>query len=205
MNSIIPLVEVERVRRAVDEAHDLAAARFREAFDTSALPPEERFGMYMQMRADSLLEAAKYIRLRHGRLAYAFDGRSVTPYVIAGEPVYSHFDVPRIAEAIYEYFVLSGEIFATPAWNLTRVIASADEYGAALKMMTQPQLVDVTIASFLPEADLREDGSALLHVTVYTRAAEERVERRTLALDAWNELSFHSRQLIAEGSAGVAV
>jgi hypothetical protein len=205
MNSIIPLVEVDRVRRAVDEAHDVAAARFREAFDSSALPPEERFGMYMQMRADALLEAARYVRLRHGRLAYAFDGRAVTPYVVAGEPVYSYFDVPRIGEAVFEYFVLAGEILATPAWNLTRIIASADEYGAALKTMNQPQLVDVTVASFLPQVDLREDSSALLHVTLYTRATEERVERRTLALDPWNELQFHSRHLIAEGAAGVAV
>lgn len=189
----------------MDEAHDVTAARFREAFDTSALPPEERFGMYMQMRADALLEAAKYVHIRCGRLSYAFDGRAVTPYVVAGEPVYSHFDVPRVGEAIFEYFVLVGEIFATPAWNLTRVIASADEYGAALKTMKQPQLVDVTMASFLPRVDLHEDGSALLRVTVYTRAGEERVERRTLALDPWNELHFHSRQLIAEGLAGVAV
>lgn len=205
MNSIIPLVEVERVRRAVDEAHDVAAGRFRAAFEQSQLPPEERFGMYMQMRADALLQAARYVRVRSGRISYAFDGRAVTPYVVAGEPVYPHFEVPRIGEAIFEYFVLTGEIFATPSWNLTRVVASADEYGAALKTMKRPELVDVTVAAFLPQVGLREDGSALLHVTVYSRAGEERVERRILALDPWNEFHYHSRELIAEGGAGVMV
>jgi hypothetical protein len=205
MNNIIPLVEVERVRRAVDEAHDVAASRFRGAFEQSPLPPEERFGMYMQMRADALLEAATYVRVRSGRISYSFDGRAVTPYVVAGEPVYSHFEVPRIGEAIFEYFVLTGEVLATPTWNLTHILATTDEYDAALKTMQQPQLVDVTVASFLPQVDVREDGSALLQVTVYTRAVEERVERRTLALDPWNEFHFHSRALIAEGAAGVAV
>lgn len=205
MKSIIPLVEVERVRRAIDEAHDVAAARFRTAFDGSPLPPEERFGMYMQFRADALLESARYVRLRSGRVAYEFDGRSVTPYVVAGEPLWSHFEVPKIAEAVFEYFVLTGEIFATPTWNLTRVIASPAEYDSFLKSMKQPQIVNVSLQSYLPEADLRDDGSALLHATVYTRAGEERIERRTLLLDAWNEFHFHSRQLMAEGSAGVDV
>lgn len=205
MKSIIPLVEVERVRRAVDEAHDLAAARFREAFDQSALPPEERFGMYMQFRADALLEVARHVSIRSGRIAYQFDGRAVTPYVIAGEPVWPHFHVPRIADAIFEYFVLSSEIVATPTWNLTRIIVSPEEYDACLRSMKQVQLVNVSMQSFLPDADCREDGSAILDVTLYTRAGEERIERRTLMLDVWNEFHFHSRQLVAEGAAGVVV
>lgn len=205
MNSIIPLVEVERVRNTVEEAHEVAAARFREEFEGSPLPPEERFGMYMQSRADALVAAARYVRIRSGRIAYEFDGRSVTPYVVAGEQLWPYFEVPKVAEAVFEYFVLTGEIVATPAWNLTRVIASPAEYDSFLKSMKQPQLVNVGMREFLPEADVREDGTALLQVTVYTRAGEERIERRALLLDEWNEFHFHARQLMAEGSAGVAV
>lgn len=205
MKSIIPLAEVERVRRAVDEAHDIAAARFRDAFDQSSLPPEQRFGMYMQFRADALLEVARFVWIRSGRIAYEFDGRAVTPYVVAGEPVWPHFDVPRIAEAVFEYFVLASEIVATPTWNLTRIIATPDEVDTCLRMIKQPQLVNVALHSFLPDAELREDSTALLEITLYTRAVEERIERRTLVLDASNEFHFHSRLLIAEGAAGVAV
>ena len=56
------------------------------------------------------------------------------------------------------------------------------------------------VASFLPSYE-----RASLEVTVYTRASEERVERRMLTLDASNEFHFHSRELIAEGRGGVAV
>ncbi len=205
MAGIIALEEVLRVRQAVEDAHGSAAAHFRSAFEKSDLPPEERWGAYMHIRADALLDAARHIRLRGRRILYELDGRAVTPYVVSGEPVYLHFEVPRTAEAIFEYFVIVSEIFATPSWNLTRVIASADDYDALLAMMTQPQIVDATFASFLPSADIRDDGTALLHVTLYTRAAEERIERRTLALDAANEFRFHSRALVAEGRAGVAV
>ncbi len=193
-----------RVRAAVETAHEKAGEAFRAAFSSSELPQEQRFRTYMQMRADALLAAARYVRVRSGRIEYDFDGRAVTPYVVRGEPMYAHFVFPRTGEAIYEYFVMAGEILATPTWNLTRVIATADEYGAALQMMREPQLVDVTIASFLPEADV-DESSALLHVTLYTRAGQERIERRTLSLDPWNEFEFHSRALIAEGSGGVAV
>ena len=204
MTAIIPLEEVLRVREALSDAHEIAAAHFRNAFDKSDLPPEQRWGAYMHIRADALLASAKYIRLRDGRIAYEFDGRAVTQYVVAGEPVYKHFDVPRRGEAIFEYFVLVSEIFATPAWNLTRVVASTDEYAIVLNTMKQPQIVDATFVSFLPGVDVRDDGSAMLHVTLYTRAGEERIERRTLALDAANEFHFHSRTLVAEGRAGVA-
>ncbi len=205
MTGIIPLEEVVRVRQAVSDAHEVAAAHFRSAFDKSDLPPEQRWGVYMHIRADALLASAKHIRLRDGRIVYEFDGRAVTPYVVAGEPVYKHFEVPRRGEAIFEYFVLVSEIFATPAWNLTRVVASAADYDIALNTMKQPQIVDATFVSFLPVVDIRDDGTAMLHVTLYTRAGEERVERRTLALDATNEFRFHSRTLVCEGRAGVVV
>ena len=52
---------------------------------------------------------------------------------------------------------------------------------------------------------LSADGSAFLEATVYTRAAEERIERRLLLLDPHNEFHFHGRELIAEGRGGVRV
>ena len=71
--------------------------------------------------------------------------------------------------------------------------------------MQSPQITRALVASFLPEVDVRADGSAMLEVTVYARAGEERIERRALLLDVMNELHFHSRELIAEGRGGVRV
>lgn len=205
MTSIIALDEVLRVRQAVEDAHADAASHFRSVFDQSTLPPEERWGAYMHVRADALIAAAAHLRLRDGRILYEFDGRTVTPYVVAGEPLYPHFDVPRTASALFEYFVIVSEIFATPAWNLTKIIATSDEYDTALATLNQPQIVNAMFRTFLPEADIRSDGTSMLSVTLCTRAGEERVERRTLSLAADNEFRFHSAMLIAEGRGGVAV
>jgi hypothetical protein len=76
---------------------------------------------------------------------------------------------------------------------MTRLIATPEEYDAALRRMRSPQIVRALVASFLPSVD----GSKL-DVTVYTRAGEERIERRLLILDESNEFHFHSRELIAE-------
>jgi hypothetical protein len=71
--------------------------------------------------------------------------------------------------------------------------------------MAHPQLVKPLFVSYLPAGEFREDGTAILEVTVYTRATEERIERRELLLDRNREFHFHGRELIAEGRGGVAV
>ena len=85
---------------------------------------------------------------------------------------------------------------------MTRVIASPAEYDEALRRMQSPQIVRALVGSFLPSVDLERSQ---LEVVVYTRAAEERIERRSLMLDPSNEFHFHGRELIAEGRGGVAV
>ena len=95
------------------------------------------------------------------------------------------------------------EILASTSWRMTTVIASPEEYDAALRRMQSPQIVRALVASFLPSVELRDDGSATLQVTLYTRAEEERIERRLLLLDALNEFHYHGRELIAEGRGGV--
>src|SRR5204862_7897717 len=97
------------------------------------------------------------------------------------------------------------EIEASTSWRMTRVIATAEEYDAALRLMQSPQIVRALVMSFLPAVDIRADGTAMLEATLYARAGEERVERRTLLLDVMNELHFHGRELIAEGRGGVRV
>ena len=86
---------------------------------------------------------------------------------------------------------------------MTTVIASSDEYDAALRRMQSLQIVRALVASFLPSVEFRSDGTAFLEATVYTRADEERIERRLLLLDSLNEFHYHGRELIAEGRGGV--
>jgi hypothetical protein len=69
--------------------------------------------------------------------------------------------------------------------------------------MQSVQIVRALVASFLPSVEIRDDGTASLEVTLYTRAEEERIERRLLLLDARNEFHYHGRELIAEGRGGV--
>jgi len=88
---------------------------------------------------------------------------------------------------------------------MTRLIATADDYDAALMRMQSPQIVRALIVTHLPSVDARDDGTALLEATVYTRAEEERIERRQLLLDVHNEFHYHGRALLAEGRGGVRV
>lgn len=101
---------------------------------------------------------------------------------------------------MFEYWMIVSEITGSAAWRMTRVIATAEEYSDALRRMRSAQIVRALVASFLPSIDPER---SMLDVTVYTRAGEERVERRSLILDASNEFHFHSRELIAEGRGAV--
>ncbi|MBV9492635.1 MAG: hypothetical protein JOZ54_00175 [Acidobacteria bacterium] len=192
----IELDEVNAIRARIARAHAIAAERFRAAF---AENPDWR--SHLEIQAAALLETARGVHLRDGdRIAYRIDGRVVTPYVVEDRPLWPYLVIDRTPAAILEYWLLASEL---AAWSMTKLIADHAEYDAALRRIQQPQLVRALVASFLPEAEVREDGTALLEVTVYTRAGEERIERRLLTMQPDQELVFHSRELIAEGKGGV--
>jgi hypothetical protein len=171
---------VERVRAAITRAHELAAARFRERFP---LPPTA----YRSLLGEALLDSVEGVR---------FDGD-------LDDVRYPDFDIDRTPEAVFTYWLVVSEITATAAWAMTKVIATREEYDDALRRMQSPQLVRALVVQFLPRVEWRDDGTALLEAVVYTRADEERIERRQLVLDTTNELHYHGRELLAEGRGGV--
>lgn len=196
----IPLDDVNAIRTRIGRAHALAAERFRAAFES-----HRDWRSHLEIQAAALLETAAGVRLPGGRrVGYRIEGRTVAPYVVEGEPPWPYFDVDRTPAAVLEYWIIASELSASAAWAMTRLLADHAEYDAALRAMQQPQLVRALVASFLPAAELRDDGTAFLEVTVYARADEERIERRLLAMGEDNELRFHSRELIAEGRGGVS-
>jgi len=144
---------------------------------------------HLELLAAALVECAEHVRLR-GPLR---------------REDFSSYEVDRTEAGVFEYWMIISEILASAAWHVTKLIAGPGEYDDALRRMQSPQIVRAIPPPFLPTAELRNDGTALLDVTVYTRAGEERVERRTLALDAGNEFHFHHRVLLAEGRGGVNV
>ena len=190
--------EVDGVRDRVARGHELAAAQFRDTF----VPGQTLPTAHLEILAAALIEYAEGVRL-DGRVQYQLDGDVITPFVVPGEPLFKYFEVERTPSAVFEYWFVISEIMASNSWRMTTLIASADEYDAALRRMQSPQLVRALVTSFLPAVDLRDDGTASLDVTVYTRADEERIERRLLLLDALNEFHYHGRELIAEGRGGV--
>jgi hypothetical protein len=198
----LTLDAVQRVRDRIARAHAQANERFREAFATGTgpLPPKE----HMAMQAAALVENAAGLRVK-GEIRYDVIGDESTPYVERGKPVYEFFDVDRNPEAIFEYWMIISDIVGATSWRMTRLIATADDYDAALMRMQSPQIVRALIVTHLPSVDARDDGTALLEATVYTRAEEERIERRQLLLDVHNEFHYHGRALLAEGRGGVRI
>jgi hypothetical protein len=198
--TILSIEAVERVRERIARAHDLANTRFREAFAAGPLAPKA----HMAMQAAALLECASGLRVK-GEIGYDVIGGESTPYIEGsrGVPLYPAFDVDRNAEAIFEYWLIISDIVGATSWRMTRLVATPEEYDAALMRMQSPQIVRALIVTFLPSIELRDDGTAMLEATVYTRAEEEHVERRQLLLDVHNEFHYHGRELIAEGRGGV--
>ena len=190
--------EVDRVRDRIARAHELAAAQFRDTF----VPGQTAPTAHLEILAAALIDYAEGVRL-DGRVQYQLDDDVITPFVVRGEPLFQYFQVERTSSAIFEYWLVISEILASTAWRMTTLIASPEEYDAALRRTQSPQIVRALVASFLPSVELRDDGTASLEVTVYTRADEERIERRLLMLDALNEFHYHGRELIAEGRGGV--
>jgi len=187
-----------KIRERIARANELAAAQFRDTFIAGQTPPTA----HLEILAAALLEYAEGIRL-DGRVQYQIDGDSIAPFVVPDEPLFRYFEVERTPSAIFEYWLIISEIIGSTSWRMTTVIATAEEYDTALRRMQSPQIVRALVASFLPSVEIRIDGSAVLEATVYTRAQEERVERRQLLLDVMNEFHFHGRELIAEGRGGV--
>jgi hypothetical protein len=190
--------EVDRVRDRIARGHELAAAQFRDTF----IPGQTLPTAHLEILAAALVEYAEDVHL-DGRVQYQLDDDVVTPFVVRGEPLFQYFEVERTASAIFEYWLVISEIMASTSWRMTTVITSSDEYDAALRRMQSVQIVRALVASFLPSVEMRDDGTASLEVTVYTRAEEERIERRQLLLDVLNEFHYHGRELIAEGRGGV--
>ncbi len=219
----ITLTEVERVRARFALARDDAALRFRESFASAPpdTPPNERWRAHLEIQAASMLDAVSGVRLEPGyRIAYFIDEarRMIAPVAYSGENrpapaeidslrpeefLYPFFEIDSTGEALLEYWMLTSELLSSADWKMTKLIASPEEHDAHLNGMDQPQIVNALFAGFLPEFEFQADGTAFLDLTIYTRAKEERIERRRLFLDANHELHYHSRQLIAEGRGGV--
>jgi hypothetical protein len=199
--------DVKRIRASLARAHALAAGRFHEAFDRQVdIAVEDRWRVHLEIQATALLETAEGVRLRDGRIRYRVqDDRTITPYIVEGEPLFPHFVIRRTVPALFEYWLIISEILASSAWAVTKLVTEPGEYDDALRRMRQPQIVRAIPGILIPSGEWREDGTAMLQVTLYTRAGEERIERRLLALDAKNEFHYHSRELLAEAQGGVAV
>lgn len=183
--TLLKVEDVDDVRSRIARAHLRAAAEFRDVF----VPGETSPTRYLEILASALIREARGVRLKGP--PYTIQDNLITP-------LYANFDVD--ASALFEYWMIVSEIAGSPSWRMTRLVATPDEYDEALKRMKSPQIVRALVGTFLPS--IERDS---LEVTVYTRAGEERVERRMLTLDGANEFHFHSRELIAEGRGGVAV
>lgn len=219
----LPFEQVEAIRKRFGQAREIAASRFRDSFARQTdLPPNERWRAHLEIQAASMLDVMEGVSLPPElRVCYLIEDRLIHPIVIAAdvaapsihdraklEPsvsLFPFFRIERTVAALFEYWVFTSELLASSSWPMTRILASSEEYNAALAGMKQPQLVRPLFVSYLPSGEFREDGTAMLEVTLYTRATEERIERRELLLNRQQEFHFHGRELIAEGRAGVQV
>ena len=220
----ITLDEVEAVRARFAQARDDAARRFRESFANAAaeIPPNERWRTHLEIQAVSMLEKMAGVRLKPGyEIGYVIDEerRMVAPVAAAAgsalptdlpvdhfraeDFLFPFFTIDRTGEALLEYWMLTSDLLSSTEWKMTKLIARPGEHDALLASMDHPQILNALFASYLPEAEFQPDGTAFLDVTVYSRAGQERIERRRLFLDTRNELHFHSRQIVAEGEGGV--
>ena len=169
-----------------------------------------------------MLERMAGVRLKPGyRISYVIDEekRMIAPIAAAsdsmqptGAPIdhfrpedflFPFFTIDQKGEALLEYWMLTSELLSSSEWKMTKLIATPAEHDSLLAAMDRPQIVNALFANYLPEAEFLNDGTAFLDITVYSRAGQERIERRRLFLYTRNELHFHSRQIVAEGEGGV--
>ncbi|HMC22780.1 MAG TPA: hypothetical protein VKL19_13090 [Thermoanaerobaculia bacterium] len=190
--------DVDRIRDSIARAHELAAAQFRDTF----VPGQTLPTAHLEILAAALLEYAEGVRAL-GAIHYQIDDDTIAPFVVPDQPLFRYFDVEKNPTAVFEYWLIVSEIIGSTSWRMTTLIATPEEYDISLRRMRSPQIVRALVVSFLPSVEMRDDGSAFLEATVYSRAGEERIERRLLLLDPFNEFHFHGRELIAEGRGGV--
>lgn len=216
----LTLEQVEAVRARIRRGRDLAAQRFRAAFELDP-EPTRAWSVHLTIQAEAVLEMAQHVSLPPGlQIVYRMideSSRLIQPAVVGHDSdaadadlaegpersFFPFFIIERSAEALFEYWMLVSELQASPSWSVTRLIATPAEYEEALRKMVQPQLVRALTAAFLPAAEIDEEGKGRLEATVWTRDREERVERRRILLDENQELHLHGRDLIAEGRGGV--
>ncbi|HVT05700.1 MAG TPA: hypothetical protein VHL58_20280 [Thermoanaerobaculia bacterium] len=224
----LTLQEVREVRECFARAREIAASRFRESFATAPadLPPNERWRSHLEIQAQAMLEELPEITMPPDRrIVYIMldeARRLIAPVVVVGNDdlsrfhsigdrakpetaLFPFFRIERTGTALLAWWMFTSELLSSTSWKMTRLLATSDEYNDALAAMEQPQLVRPLFVSILPSAEFKGDEAAFLEVTVYTRAQEERIERRTLLLDPNQELIYHGRDLIAEGRGAVPV
>ncbi|HVT43815.1 MAG TPA: hypothetical protein VMT00_05445 [Thermoanaerobaculia bacterium] len=213
--------QVLTLRDQMRAGRELASERFRAAFERmTGLPPEQRWYAHLEIQAASLLESIPDVSLPEGySVKYVIGSeRTIAPIVMAADEkapasltdvlppersFYPWFRFESTAAGLFAYWLVVSELLSSHAWQMTTVITNAGEYDEAIRRIEQPQLVRALVASFLPEADFSDDGTAMLSVMLYTRAGEERIERRMLRLDENQELHLHGRDLLVEGRGGV--
>lgn len=217
--TIIPWRDVEDLRARVTNAHVETATRFRELFEQTESGAGDPLRQHMTLLANSLIRAARHLTLAEGSEIRILlrDDRTVLPFVSPGgesqvgddaEPrdvLFRWIQLDGTAAAVLEYWMIISEILGSAAWRMTRLIASGDEFREALDRMLQPQLIRPLFLQHEPVVELRDDSTATLEVTLYSRAGEERIERRHLVLDDAQEFHLHHRDILAEGSGGVVV
>lgn len=214
------------MRARFAEGRELAARRFREAFAAdTALPPNERWRAHLEIQAASLLEKLSAVHLDAAyRISVILDedhGRRTIPVIVASGSsrpelgqigklspdisFYPYFQLEKTAVGVFEFFLFTSEVMGSATWQVTKVIGDYDEYNELLSKMEAPQIVNALFSNVEPAVEFRPDGTSMLDVTLYSRAQEERIERRSLSLDQHQEFHFHSRALIAEGRGGVSL
>jgi hypothetical protein len=205
----IALQQVEGLRLRWNEARALAGLRFSDGFAGMVAAPEVG---YLRVYAAAMLESFPGIALEPPwSVDYEIsDDRLLSPILVSpagtkSDRVLPLFTVDRSPLAVLSYWIFISELYASPAWQLTRLVVTPEEYDVALAAMLQPQIVRALLPTLLPRVELKYDGTAVLDVTVFTRAGEERMERRRLLLDGEGEFHPHGRDLFAEGRGRVAV
>ena len=209
---VIDVSEVREIQARMLRARELTAARFQEAFAADPAPPEERWGKHLELQAGALLETAAEARLPRGATVH-YDveqgSRLVTPYVLdsAGmrHEIFEALPADLTPAGVLELWLIQSELLVSTAWAMTRLIVTAGEFDESLAKMRDPQLVRLPSRNHAPTVDLRGPRDGMLEVTVYSRAGEERIERRRLSWKDDGQFHFHSRDLLAEGRGGVKV
>ncbi|HXI12644.1 MAG TPA: hypothetical protein VNM92_08355 [Thermoanaerobaculia bacterium] len=220
----LTLAEVMTVRDRVGRARELTAERFREAFAAAPahIPPNERWRAHLEIQAQSLLEMLPSVSLPDGHhiryvLSEAGD-RLIAPIVVQKEQplpaaseirletaLFPFFRIERSGVGLLEYWMLVSELLSSASSSVTRLIASSSEYDAAVSRIDRPDMLRALYVSYLPSFEWRSDETAMLELTLYSKAGEERIERRRIHLDRNQELVLHDREVIVEGRGGIAV